>query len=417
MHLRLSPNIGIAEDLSPFDVIFLGYRSNPHRYFRLARVFAFSSMTEGFPNILTEALATGVPTLAVDAPWGAREVLGLPADPMNNAFPTSNPIRTDVGTVMPRMDRPEFAAIWKSALLDHLRNDRRSPELTKRQRHRLNQLDVAHAAKRWETALQELVPGKDVARVQQLDEDAEPKGVRLNAIRIANALGKPFGVDPFPRSFPNPETAGLASRAAAFDRIYRTNFWGSRESRSGLGSEAEFARAYRQRLQATLSDLGARRLFDAPCGDLNWIAELAREPEIDYLGGDISEALIADLKERFPDIPVRLFDVCSDPFPEADVWHCRDCLFHLPFADIRRAFENFAASTIPFALLTSHKARLHRNPDVTVGGFRYLDLEKPPISLPPAERYLKDYRLGRDFPRYVGLWRREAIAALTERGR
>lgn len=248
-----------------------------------------------------------------------------------------------------------------------------------------------------------------MSEAQQLDAGREPQRLGLLAIRVANALGKPFGIVPFPRSFPNPETVGLPSGAAAFDRIYRTNFWGSGESRSGLGSEAKFVRAYSERLRAALRELGATRLFDAPCGDLNWIADLARDPETDYLGGDISEALIADLEERYPDIPVRVFDLCSDPFPAADVWHCRDCFFHLPFADIRRALENFAASAIPFAMLTTHKARLHRNPDVTVGGFRYLDLERPPISLPPAERYLKDYRFGRDFPRYVGLWKREAI--------
>lgn len=253
--------------------------------------------------------------------------------------------------------------------------------------------------------------GNCMNKAQGFDGGEQPQGVRLIAIRLANALGKPFGIDPCPRSFPNPHTAGLAGRAAAFDRIYRINFWGSRESRSGVGSEAEFTVAYRERLQTALKKLGAKRLFDAPCGDLNWIAVLARDPKIDYLGGDISQTLIADLKERFPDIPVSAFDICSDPFPPADVWHCRDCLFHLPFADIRRALENFAASTIPYALLTTHTARLHCNPDVTLGGFRYLDLERPPISLPPAERYLKDYRFGRDFPRYVGLWRRETIAS------
>lgn len=247
------------------------------------------------------------------------------------------------------------------------------------------------------------------------DNSAAPSGARLLAIRIANALGKPLGLDPFPRAFPSWANAGGADRAAIFDRIYRTNFWGSRESRSGLGSEAGFTAAYRDRLRACLADLGARRVFDAPCGDLNWIAGLARDPGIDYLGGDISESLVADLRERYPDLATRVFDICTDPFPTADVWHCRDCLFHLPFADIRKALDNFARSAIPWAVLTTHRALLHRNLDVTAGGFRYLDLERAPIALPPAERYLKDYRVGRDFPRFVGLWRRETIAGALDR--
>ena len=234
-------------------------------------------------------------------------------------------------------------------------------------------------------------------------------GTRLLAIRLANALGKPFGLDPFPRAFPNP-AQGSEDSSAVFDRIYRTNFWASDESRSGLGSEARFAAAYRERLRSCLIDIGAKRLFDAPCGDLNWIAPLARDRAFDYVAGDISTSLIADLKERHPDIDVRICDVCEDPFPQADVWHCRDCLFHLPFVDVRRALENFTRSGIPYALLTTHRARWHRNLDVTAGGFRYLDLERAPFSLPRAERYLRDFRPGRDFPRYVGLWRREVIA-------
>ncbi len=238
----------------------------------------------------------------------------------------------------------------------------------------------------------------------------------LLMMRAANRLGRPFGVNPFPRAFPNPLTTDLGDRSQIFDRIFTSNFWGSDESRSGVGSEQEAAAAYLVRLRALLTERGLKRMFDAPCGDLNWIAGLARDSAMAYAGGDISAALVASLKSRFGDLDVRQFDICTDDFPAADAWHCRDCLFHLPFADIRMALERFACSTIPYALLTTHKAwLLHRNLDVEPGGFRYLDLERPPIGLPPAGLYLKDYRLGRDFPRFVGLWRREAIAAALDR--
>lgn len=242
----------------------------------------------------------------------------------------------------------------------------------------------------------------------------EPAGARLLAVRLANALGKPFGLVPFPRAFPN-ASVGDAERGRVFDQIYRENFWGSGESRSGLGSERGYASAFATRLQDCLTELHARRLFDAPCGDLNWVLPIAQGPTVRYSGGDISASLVAELKRREPELELRQFDICEDSFPDADVWLCRDCLFHLPFADIRRAFENFARSTIPFALLTTHRARMLTNLDVSAGGFRYLDLERAPICLPRAERYLKDFRPGRDFPRYVGLWRRETIAAAVAR--
>jgi hypothetical protein len=247
-----------------------------------------------------------------------------------------------------------------------------------------------------------------------VQQSGDYSGLSLLAVRTANILGKPFGIAPFPRAFPSSQ-AGQQDRSAVFDGIYRANSWGSSESRSGLGSETRYARRFVQRLRACLDERSLHRLFDAPCGDLNWVLPLARDPAVGYQGGDISAALITDLKARYPDLKLGTFDICVDPLPDADVWLCRDCLFHLPFADIRMALGNFTRSSIPYALLTTHSARLLRNLDVPAGGFRYLDLERPPISLPPALTYLKDYRLGRDFPRYVGLWPREAIAEACAR--
>jgi len=246
--------------------------------------------------------------------------------------------------------------------------------------------------------------------------EGDGTGAMLLARRVVNRLGRPFGINPFPRAFPNPTVSAVGGRAEIFDSIYRSNFWGSGESRSGVGSERAFSMAYLARLRSLLAQRGLRRLFDAPCGDLNWIIDLARDPAFDYRGGDISASMIADVRQRYPDLELGVFDICTDPFPPADVWHCRDCLFHLPFADIRRAFDNFARSSIPFALLTTHRARwLHRNLDVPLGGFRFVDLERAPIGLPEAGEYLQDYRKGTEFPRFVGLWTRDAIAAAFRR--
>ena len=249
-------------------------------------------------------------------------------------------------------------------------------------------------------------------------DSEERSGPVLLAKRIVNRVGRPLGINPFPRAFANAGADGSTDRAEVFERIYQSNFWGSSESRSGVGSEGEFSRAYGVRLRALIEQRGFKRLFDAPCGDLNWMVDIARDPAIDYAGGDISPGLVGELRRQYPDVGISLFDICADAFPAADVWHCRDCLFHLPFADIDRALRNFVGSGIPFALLTTHRARwLHRNLDVPLGGFRFLDLERAPIGLPPAQSYIPDYRKGSDFPRYVGLWPRDAIAEAIGAGR
>ena len=178
-----------------------------------------------------------------------------------------------------------------------------------------------------------------------------------------------------------------------------------------MGSETTFTARYRTGLAALIRARGFRRVFDAPCGDLNWMAPLIAETRIEYVGGDISSLVVEDGRCRHPTLDLRVFDITKDSFPEADVWHCRDCLFHLPFEAIRRALLNFASSSIPFALITSHRAHfLHRNLDVGFGGFRFLDLQRAPIMLPrPLER-IPDFTVGRDFPRYVCLWSKAQIA-------
>lgn len=240
--------------------------------------------------------------------------------------------------------------------------------------------------------------------------------VPLIVRRIANRVGRPFGINPFPRAFHY--TLDGENRAAEFDTIYTQNSWGSAESRSGVGSEMEATARYRSGLAALLHERKIGSMFDAPCGDLRWMPSLLADVPIRYTGGDISAAVVAEVAKRHPDISVRQFDITRDAFPEAEVWHCRDCLFHLPFNDIRAALVNFANSNIPYALLTTHQARLmHTNLDLPGVGFRFLDLTRAPISLPKPLAQVADFKAGVEFPRYVGLWSRGMLRdALVRNG-
>lgn len=233
--------------------------------------------------------------------------------------------------------------------------------------------------------------------------------------RVANRAVRPFGINPFPRAFQNPLAVGAQRPREVFEEIHRQNFWSSPESASGVGSEIKFARQYREKLENFIIENKIKRFFDAPCGDLNWMADLVLQTNIDYVGGDISERVIKFTSAKYPSISTRVFDIITDQFPESDVWHCRDCFFHLPFSAIRKALYNFSRSSIDYALITSHKSLVyHRNLDVDFGGFRFLDLELSPINLPPPMARIPDFLWGRDFPRYVCLWSREQISAALD---
>ncbi|XHF33997.1 glycosyltransferase [Pseudomonas chlororaphis] len=62
--------LGIAQQ-----VHFSGFLSNPYPVLRHARLFILSSLQEGMPTVLIEALALGTPVLACDCETGPRELL------------------------------------------------------------------------------------------------------------------------------------------------------------------------------------------------------------------------------------------------------------------------------------------------------------------------------------------------------
>ena len=56
-------------------VDFAGFRANPFAYMARARVFVLSSVCEGLPTVLIEAMASGAPVVSTDCPGGVREIL------------------------------------------------------------------------------------------------------------------------------------------------------------------------------------------------------------------------------------------------------------------------------------------------------------------------------------------------------
>jgi glycosyltransferase involved in cell wall biosynthesis len=52
-----------------------GFVANPYAYMKYASLFVLSSIREGLPTVLIEALYCGVPVVATDCPTGPREIL------------------------------------------------------------------------------------------------------------------------------------------------------------------------------------------------------------------------------------------------------------------------------------------------------------------------------------------------------
>jgi glycosyltransferase involved in cell wall biosynthesis len=66
----LAAELGLRDDVN-----LPGFVENPYAYMSRSALFVLSSLWEGSPNVLTEALALGVPVVATDCPSGPREIL------------------------------------------------------------------------------------------------------------------------------------------------------------------------------------------------------------------------------------------------------------------------------------------------------------------------------------------------------
>ena len=176
----------------------------------------------------------------------------------------------------------------------------------------------------------------------------------------------------------------MSDAKQVFEIIANNNQWGDKESRSGAGSTLSYTTNLRQEILTFIRMFDIKTFFDAPCGDFNWMKEVAFPTDVSYLGGDIVKSLIGENSALYADSGRRFieFDVVHDRFPECDVWFCRDCLFHLPNAMIFETLENFCKSEARLVMMTNHvNAVGFQNKDVEIGGFRRIDFHIAPFFL------------------------------------
>ena len=168
-----------------------------------------------------------------------------------------------------------------------------------------------------------------------------------------------------------------------FTEIWRTNAWGSAETRSGTGSTLAQTETLRKRLPEAFAQLGIRTLVDAGCGELNWTSRIT-EPLQLYLGFDVVGEIVTELRRKFESRKNHLFntaDVSRDRLPAADAILCRDVLTHLSHPLVADALTLFRNSGSRYLIATTFPRG--RNDVIRVGGWQPMDLCAAPFNLPP----------------------------------
>ncbi|HEX6159677.1 MAG TPA: glycosyltransferase family 4 protein [Thermoanaerobaculia bacterium] len=123
----------LIEKVGAQRITLRGHASDVYAAFREADLFAMTSVTEGFPNALCEAMAAGLPAVVYDCGAGVREI-----------------VRDGVDGVLVREDGPEAFAVELEKLM---RDDDRRERLAARAPEIVERFSVGEVMRQWEECI------------------------------------------------------------------------------------------------------------------------------------------------------------------------------------------------------------------------------------------------------------------------
>lgn len=141
-------------DFSIGDVFYLGFAANPYEYFKLCDLFTFSSLYEGFPNALAEAMICGSCVVSTDCKVGPKELISTFEEKEKEY-----PVITNRGVLMPvfknydiKYDDPisEEELLWIKQISELLKNPKLRHELGQNAAKWMQQFDESLVKHKWE---------------------------------------------------------------------------------------------------------------------------------------------------------------------------------------------------------------------------------------------------------------------------
>lgn len=127
------------------DIFFLGYHANPHVFLKHADLYVMSSLWEGFPMALCEAMACKIPTISSDCKTGPREIFD--ADAQNIRYGI-----TKYGALLPTIpdtNDENVIAEWAATIAALMQDRRQLQNIAENAWNRVQDYDESVMGQRW----------------------------------------------------------------------------------------------------------------------------------------------------------------------------------------------------------------------------------------------------------------------------
>ncbi|KJR40899.1 glycosyltransferase [Candidatus Magnetoovum chiemensis] len=153
-----------SEPSEDCNVFFLGFKENPFKYFKSSAVFTLTSLWEGFPNALIEALVCKLPVIASDCNSGPREILSLNEKSYERKLA---PEFADFGVLMPPFDGQIYSAeaeltkeelLWVNTIKTLLKSQEMRDKLTAKALESAQRFSIDKIIAQWLIEINRLSP-------------------------------------------------------------------------------------------------------------------------------------------------------------------------------------------------------------------------------------------------------------------
>jgi hypothetical protein len=220
--------------------------------------------------------------------------------------------------------------------------------------------------------------GEDVAWVSEI----------APLLHTAERAGKPGEVLYLYRYEPRKVTPALEARptplgpGSHMTQSHTQIFTPQYKDRSGPGSTAEFSAPYRQFLEAFVREHKIDTIVDLGCGDMEVMSRVALGGARYYGIDCIADRVIANRK-KCPAYTFAQGEFQKLDIPEADLVLCKDVIQHWSTEDVAQWLAKLATQRQRYcwALITNCNYGQTVNTPITTGGWRALDLTRPPFSV------------------------------------